>query len=92
MANPLKGFFGNSNANNPLSQMMQMARGLRGSNPQQMLNNLMQQNPAFRTFMQQMQNTSNGRSPKEMVMQMAKQNGMSEADVMQLYNSIFKNQ
>lgn len=90
MANPLKGSFRNSGAS-PLSQMMQMAKGLKGGNPQQILENLMQQNPNFRTIVQQMQNTSNGRSPKDMVMQMAKQNGMSEADVMQIFNIIPKN-
>lgn len=90
MSNPLKGFFGNPGAS-PLSQMMQMVKGLRGGNPQQILENLMKQNPNIRTFVQQMQNTSNGRSPKEMVMQLAKQNGMSETDVMQIFNSIPKN-
>lgn len=77
------------NGFNPM-QMMQMIKNLKGGNPQQILDNMLRQNPNFSMFIQQMQNSADGRTPKEMVMQIAKQHGISEAEVMRMHDMLPK--
>ena len=52
-----------------------------GGNPQQIMQNMMQQNPQMSQMQTQMQNMAQGRSPKEFILQMAKQNGVSEKNI-----------
>lgn len=52
-----------------------------GGNPQQIMQNMMQQNPQMGQMQTQMQNMAQGRSPKEFILQMAKQNGVSEKNI-----------
>ena len=55
--------------NNPILQML-----MNGGNPQQIIQNLMQNNPQARAMYQQMQNS--GMQPKDFVLQYAKQNNI----------------
>lgn len=59
-------------------------------NPQTLLQNVMQNNPQLHQMMTQLQNSSGGQSMEQMAKQLAKQNGISEKDLMDLYNSINK--
>ena len=52
-----------------------------GCNPQQVMKNMMQQNPQMNQMQTQMRNMAQGRSPKEFILQMAKQNGVSEQNL-----------
>lgn len=52
-----------------------------GGNPQQVMQNMMQQNPQMNQMQTQMKNMAQGRSPKEFILQMAKQNGVSEQNL-----------
>lgn len=52
-----------------------------GGNPQQVMQNMMQQNPQMNQMRTQMQNMAQGRSPKDFILQMAKQNGVSEQNL-----------
>lgn len=59
-------------------------------NPKQMLINMLQNNPQLQNTMNQLKNSSNGLSNEEMAKQMAKRQGISEEQLMQMYNSIAK--
>lgn len=52
-----------------------------GGNPQQVMQNMMQQNPQMNQIQTQMRNMAQGRSPKDFILQMAKQNGVSEQNL-----------
>lgn len=52
-----------------------------GGNPQQVMQNMMQQNPQMNQMQTQMRNMAQGRSPQEFILQMAKQNGVSEQNL-----------
>lgn len=67
---------------NPLQMILQMKNG--GMSPQNILNQMMQQNPQASQMITQLQNQANGRSPREMALQSAKQVGMSDQDFNQL--------
>ena len=60
------------------------------ANPKQMLINMLQNNPQLQNIMNQLKNSSNGLSNEEMAKQMAKRQGISEEQLMQMYNSIAK--
>ena len=60
------------------------------ANPTQMLINMLQNNPQLQNIMNQLKNSSNGLSNEEMAKQMAKRQGISEEQLMQMYNSIAK--
>ena len=70
---------------NPM-QLMQMFQGAK--NPQQMFQNLMQQNPQINQTITQLKNSSNNANPKDIAMQLAKQRGVPEQQVMQWFNQI----
>lgn len=55
--------------------------------PKQAFMGMIQQNPQMQQKMQQMQNVSGGRSMEQTVRQLAKQQGISEEQLMQVYNS-----
>ena len=70
-------------------QMFQMLRG--AQNPQQMFQNMLQQNPQISSALSQIQNSTQGANPRDVAMQLAKQRGMSEQEVMNMFNSINRN-
>lgn len=69
-------------------QMMNMIGSAK--NPQAMLEAMFQQNPQLRQTMEQLKNSSGGASPEQIARQLAKQNGITEEQLMQLYNKIHK--
>lgn len=52
-----------------------------GGNPQQIMQNMMQQGTPIGQMQSQMQNMAQGRSPMEFIMQIARQNGVSEQNL-----------
>ena len=70
---------------NPM-QMFQMLRG--AQNPQQMFQNMLMQNPQMSSALSQIQNSTQGANPRDVAMQLARQRGMSEQDVMNMFNSL----
>ena len=64
-----------------LFQTLRMAR-----NPQQMFEQTVNQNPQLQNTFAQMKNSSNGASFEQMARQLAKQKGVSEEQLMQMYN------
>lgn len=72
--------------NNNFFQIVQQMQQYK--NPQQMFMGMMQGNPQMQKQMQTMQNISGGRSVEQTVRQLAKQQGISEEQLMQVYNSL----
>lgn len=70
---------------NPM-QMFQMLRV--AQNPQQMFQNMLMQNPQMNSALSQIQNSTQGANPKDVAMQLARQRGMSEQEVMNMFNSL----
>lgn len=70
---------------NPM-QMFQMLRG--AQNPQQMFQNMLMQNPQMNSALSQIQNSTQGSNPRDVAMQLARQRGMSEQEVMNMFNSL----
>lgn len=70
---------------NPM-QMFQMLRV--AQNPQQMFQNMLMQNPQMNTALSQIQNSTQGSNPRDVAMQLARQRGMSEQEVMNMFNSL----
>jgi hypothetical protein len=70
---------------NPM-QMFQMLRV--AQNPQQMFQNMLQQNPQMGSVLTQIQNSTQGSNPRDVAMQLARQRGMSEQQVMNMFNSL----
>ena len=70
---------------NPM-QMFQMLRG--SQNPQQMFQNMLMQNPQMSSALSQIQNSTQGSNPRDVAMQLARQRGMSEQEVMNMFNSL----
>ena len=84
MSNPL---FSNNKTNaGPLDDLMRFLNG--GVDPQKLVEQILQQNPQARQFMQQIKNTANGRSPKEMALQLAKQKGIDPDQLTQMVNKV----
>ena len=73
---------------NPM-QMFQMLRG--AQNPQQMFQNMLMQNPQMSSALSQIQNSTQGSNPRDVAMQLARQRGMSEQQVMNMFNSLNRN-
>lgn len=70
---------------NPM-QLFQMLQG--AQNPQMMFQNMLMQNPQMNSALTQIQNSTQGANPRDVAMQLAKQRGMSEQQVMNMYNSL----
>jgi acetyl-CoA acetyltransferase len=66
-----------------LMQAFQNAR-----NPQELFINLIQNNPQNKQMLTQLQNSTNGASFEQMARQIAKQKGISEEQLMQMYNTL----
>ena len=64
-------------------QMLQQAQ-----NPQALFQQMIQQNPNMAAALSQIQNSTQGANPRDVAMQLAKQRGISEQQVMQMFNSI----
>ena len=66
---------------------MQFLQGIVMSrNPQKSLEQVVNQNPQLQNTFTQLQNSSNGASYEQIARQLAKQRGMSEEQLMQMYN------
>ena len=72
---------------NPM-QLFQMLQG--SQNPQQMFQQMLQQNPQMSSALSQIQNSTQGANPRDVAMQLAKQRGMSEQQVMNMFNALNK--
>lgn len=70
------------NNNNPINAMLQFLGS--GGNPQQLANQIMQQNPQAKQALEQLQQMTNGQHPKDVAMQLAKQRGIDPAQLMQI--------
>lgn len=55
-------------------------------NPEQILQNAVNQNPQIANIISQVQNSTQGADPQQVAMQMARQKGISERDIMDMYN------
>lgn len=53
----------------------------RGGSPQQIMQNMMQNNSQMGQFQTQLQNMAQGRSPRDFLLQLARQNGVSEKNL-----------
>lgn len=67
-------------------QLVNITQGI--SNPQEFLQTLLGKNPNIKQVMGQLQNSAFNASPEEMAKQMAKKIGMSEEQLMQMYNNL----
>ena len=70
---------------NPM-QLFQMLQN--SQNPQQMFQQMLQQNPQMSSALSQIQNSTQGANPRDVAMQLARQRGMSEQEVMNMFNSL----
>ena len=59
---------------------------LMSRNPQRTFENAVNQSPQLQNTFTQLQNSSNGGSYEQIARQLAKQRGMSEEQLMQMYN------
>lgn len=67
---------------NPMNMLMQMLS--MGNNPQQIIQNMMMQNPEIRTAFNQMQQS--GMTPQQYAMQYAKQNNINIQPLVNVMN------
>ena len=72
---------------NPM-QLFQMLSG--SNNPQMMFQQMLQQNPQMSSALSQIQNSTQGANPRDIAMQLARQRGMSEQQIMSMFNSLNK--
>lgn len=70
--------------NNNIFNIINMIRTAK--NPEQMLQNAVNQNPQIANIISQVQNSTSGASPQQVAMQMARQKGISEKEIMDMYN------
>lgn len=73
---------------NPM-QMFQMLQG--AQNPQVMFQQMLRNNPQMSLALTQIQNSTQGSNPRDVAMQLARQRGMSEQQVMNMFNSFNRN-
>jgi hypothetical protein len=73
---------------NPM-QMFQMLQG--AQNPQVMFQQMLRNNPQMTSVLTQIQNSTQGSNPRDVAMQLARQRGMSEQQVMNMFNSLNRN-
>lgn len=57
-------------------------------NPQMMFQQMLQKNPQMSSALSQIQNSTQGSNPRDVAMQLARQRGMSEQEVMNMFNSL----
>jgi TolA-binding protein len=63
-------------------QIMQMLNS--GSNPQQVLQQMLQNNPQMQQTFKQIQNMAGDMDPRDFAIKLAKQNGMTEQQLMNI--------
>ena len=68
--------------NTPLSQLMNVLNG--GANPQQLAQNILQNNPQAQQMMNAMQQQCGNRNPRDFVLEQCRNNGINENQVMQI--------
>lgn len=73
---------------NPM-QVFQMLQG--AQNPQVMFQQMLRNNPQMSLALTQIQNSTQGSNPRDVAMQLARQRGMSEQQVMNMFNSLNRN-
>ena len=73
---------------NPM-QMFQMLQA--AQNPQVMFQQMLRNNPQMSLALTQIQNSTQGSNPRDVAMQLARQRGMSEQQVMNMFNSLNRN-
>jgi hypothetical protein len=73
---------------NPM-QMFQMLQG--AQNPQVMFQQMLRNNPQMSLALTQIQNSTQGSNPRDVAMQLARQRGMSEQQVINMFNSLNRN-
>lgn len=66
----------------PIQQIAQLINS--GRNPQQVLNQIVGNNPQMQQNLKQLQNMAGNMNPRDFAIQLAKQNGMSEQQLMDL--------
>lgn len=66
----------------PIQQIVQMMNG--GANPQQVMQQMLNNNPQAQVMLKQLQNMAGDTPPKDFAMQLLKQNGVSEKQIMDL--------
>lgn len=66
----------------PIQQIAQLISS--GRNPQQVLNQIVGNNPQMQQNLKQLQNMAGNMNPRDFAIQLAKQNGMSEQQLMDL--------
>ena len=71
-----------NNNGNPLVNAFKMMRNSR--NPQQLLNNMLQQNPQMKQTLDMINNS--GKSPKDLFYEMAKQKGVDPNQILSMLN------
>ena len=69
-----------------LFNMIQMLS--QAQNPQAMFEQLLSQNPQMAQEFNAFRNSTQGSNPKDIAMQLAKQRGISEQQVMQMFNAL----
>lgn len=74
MSNPLMGIMNGGPTNNGMTRLMNIAQMVRNGNPEQIAQNLMQQNPQFRQFVE----ANRGKSPE----QVAQEHGFNLSAIM----------
>ena len=67
-------------------QMFQMLQGAK--NPQVMFQQMLRNNPQMSSALTQIQNSTQGSNPRDVAMQLARQRGISEQEVMNMFNSL----
>lgn len=70
---------------NPM-QMFQMLQG--AQNPQVMFQQMLRNNPQMSSALSKIQNSTQGSNPRDVAMQLARQRGISEQEVMNMFNSL----
>ena len=68
--------------NSPTNLMLQFLNN--GGNPRQFAEQLVQQNPQAKQFMEQFRNLPQGQNPKDIAMQLAQQRGIDINQLMQI--------
>lgn len=70
--------------NNNIFNIINMIR--MAKNPEQIMQSAINQNPQMANIISQVKNSTQGANPKQVAMQMARQKGISEKEIMDMYN------
>lgn len=68
--------------NSPITQLMTALNG--GTDPRQLAQNILSNNPQARQMIASMQQQCGNRNPRDFVLEQCRNQGISEADVMQI--------